>query len=233
MTPAGDPVGGIGGIGGIGQPTSALVAARAGLHRMRATMACDMRVQYRNGFYLAAAFVAVFWILILRLLPIDDLAWWMPVFVLSNALIGTFYFIAGLVLLEKSEGTLLAQAVAPLRDGEYLGSKVATLLLLALVENLAIVALAIGPAFRPLPLVAGLSSAAAFLVLVGFLVVVRYDSINEYLFPSFLFTLIFIPPALAYLGIWQSPLAYLHPLQAALVLMSGAVAPLEAWQRCA
>lgn len=200
------------------------------MNRLAATIASDIRLQFRNGFYYAAAFVAFFWIVGLSQVPAGGLRWLMPVFILSNLLINTFYFMGGLVLLEKGEGTLLAQVVTPLRTWEYLASKIITLTLLSLVENLLIVGLAYGPNFDPLPLLAGISLAAAIFVLTGFVAVARYDSINEYLFPSFLYTLAFIPPFLDYFGLWTGWLFYLHPLQAPLRLTAAAFQPVAAWQ---
>lgn len=46
---------------------------------------------------------------------------------LGNLPLATFFFIAGLVLLEKGEGTLEAQIVTPLTAGGYLASKILTL----------------------------------------------------------------------------------------------------------
>ncbi|MDX1415124.1 MAG: hypothetical protein R3293_13085, partial [Candidatus Promineifilaceae bacterium] len=68
----------------------------------------------------------------------------------------------------------------------------------------------------------GLVLAAAILYLAGFLVVIRYDSINEYLLPSIAITSLLMLPLVAYLAGWQSPLLYLHPLQASLLILEAA-----------
>jgi fluoroquinolone transport system permease protein len=77
------------------------------MNRFRATVAADSRVQYRNGFYLAAALVAAGSILLLRWLPADAATLLLPVVILSNVLVNTFYFVGGLLLLERVEGTRL------------------------------------------------------------------------------------------------------------------------------
>ena len=64
--------------------------------------------------------------------------------------------------------------------------------------------------------------AAVLYTLVGFLLVARYRSVNEYLFPSVLFTMILSLPLLHYFGLWDTWLLYLHPLTAPLVLLAGA-----------
>lgn len=197
------------------------------MNRLAATMLCDIRIQVRNGFYYAAAFVALINILILTQIPSEALSRWMPLLILSNLLINTFYFIAGQVLLEKGEGTLHAQVVSPLRDSEYLLSKVASLTLLSLAENLLIVLIGYGTEFNIILFLAGLVGAAFVYSLCGFVAVSRYSSINEFLFPSFLYTLAFLPPFLPYAG-WEIgwPL-FLHPLQGPLVLLQSAFGEVE------
>jgi hypothetical protein len=49
------------------------------MNRLIATVLCDVRLQIRNGFYYAAAFVAMFWTLVLSRIPPDRLTLWMPV----------------------------------------------------------------------------------------------------------------------------------------------------------
>jgi len=200
------------------------------MRRLLATVSCDIRLQFRNGFYYAAGLVALFWMVSLSQAPAASLSWLMPPFLMSNLLINTFYFVAGLVLLEKGEATLAAQIVTPLRTWEYLASKIITLTLLSLIENLIIVAAGYGLDFNPLFLLIGIISAAAIYTLTGFISVARYDSINEYLFPSAFYTLFFTPPFLDYFGLLESWLFYLHPIQAPLLLLKAAFMPVETWQ---
>jgi fluoroquinolone transport system permease protein len=200
------------------------------MKRLIATVICDVRLQIRNGFYYAAAFVAIFWTFALSRIPPDRLALWMPVFILSNLLINTFYFMAGLVLLEKAEGTLMAQSVTPLRRWEYLVSKVATLACLSISEGFVIVLFGYGTAFEPMALLLGVISSAVIFALTGFLIVSRYESINEFLFPSFLFTMLFVPPFLSHFGLIGSRLIYLHPIQGSLLLTQAAFERIENWQ---
>ena len=54
------------------------------------------------------------------------------------------------------------------------------------------------------PLVAGIVLAAVLYTLVGFLLIARYRSINEYMFPSILFTAVLSLPMLHYFGLWDT-----------------------------
>jgi fluoroquinolone transport system permease protein len=198
--------------------------------RLLATLNCDARLQFRNGFYYASLVVLITLALLVSRAPALDVHWLLPALLLGNLVMGSFYFVAGLVLLEKGENTLEAQTVTPLRIAEYLGSKILTLAFLALAENLVLTILINGLHFDILPLLLGLVLASALLTLGGFLSVARYQSINEFLIPSILYTTILIAPMIAYLAGWESWLFYLHPLQAPLVLLRGAWQPLTAGQ---
>lgn len=200
------------------------------MRRLLATMRCDVRLQLRHGFYYATAFVLICCVVLVSRIPSLNLNWLLPALVLGNLLLNTFYFIGGLILLEKAEGTLEAQAVTPLRIGEYLASKIGTLTLLGLVENIVIVMLLAGFGFNLLPLAASLILTAALYSLAGVLAVVRYDSINEYLMPSVLYASLISAPLLPYLTQWETWLLYLHPLQATLLLARAAFQPVVYWQ---
>jgi fluoroquinolone transport system permease protein len=203
------------------------------MKRFLATLRCDVRLQFRNGFFYATGFVLLIWALVIRQFGSSGVAlnldWLLPAMLLNNLLIGSFYFLGGLVLLERGEGTLEAQVVTPLRVSEYLASKVVSLGGLALAQHLALVLLMAGPNVSLLPLLAGLAAAATLYILVGFAVVVRYRSINDYLLPSIPYAGALMLPVLYAAG-WDHWALYLHPMQPAVVLMRAAFAPAIPWQ---
>lgn len=191
--------------------------------RFAATVHGDARLQLRQGFYYAAAFVLMILIVTGRQLSAEALIWFLPVIVLTNVQINSFYFLSGLVLLEKAEGTLQAQVVTPLKPGEYLASKVVTLTILSVVENVVLVLATVGPAAATPALLGGIVLASVLFCLTGFLAVARYDSINEFLMPSFLYTMGLTLPFLPYFGLLDSWLFDLHPMQAPLALLEAAL----------
>ena len=81
-----------------------------------------------------------------------------------------------------------------------------------------------------LALLAGVMETAVFFCLAGFIIVVRYDSINEYLLPSIFYTTLIGLPLVAYLVGGEHWLLYIHPMQATLMLLKGAWHPLLWWQ---
>jgi fluoroquinolone transport system permease protein len=200
------------------------------MSRLLNTIRCDVRLQFRNGFYYATVFMLIFWAVFVKLLPTFNWGLVMPALMLGNLMVTTFYFVGGLVLLEKGEGTLEAQVVTPLCPWEYIASKVLTLTALAMVEGILFALIAIGPNFSLLPLIVGGVSACAIYTLIGFVAVLRYDSISEYLFPSCFYLFILCVPFVPLSGLSDGPLFYLHPLQPALSLMKAAFMPVPRWE---
>jgi len=201
--------------------------------RLWSTLRTDVRLQWRHGFYYAVLAVTVISVLLGRQISGASLALLLPLVIVNNLIINGFYFVAGLVLLEKGEGTLEAQIITPLRPDEYLASKAATLSLLSLLETVVLMLLTVGLPPRPLALVAGVLLGAAFFTLAGFIVVARYDSLNEYLLPSVVYAGALALPLLPYAGVGNdlvAALAYLHPLQAVLALLEAGLQPTTGWQ---
>jgi fluoroquinolone transport system permease protein len=187
--------------------------------RLLSTLALDARIQLRSGLYVASAFVAVCSALFLSWLGPRNAEALLPPFLLEAVLINTFYFMAGLLLLERTEGTLVAQRTTPLRDGEYLVSKIMTLSALSLVECLSISTVVAGFGPHLLEQSLGIVLASAFLGLSGVAVAARYDSINRFLLPSALYTFVLSLPILGYFGVgdwaWYLP----HPLRGPMDLL--------------
>ena len=189
--------------------------------RLAATLRSDIRVQLRNGFYVATAFVAACSIVLMRWLPPELAAVLLPVVLLGNIVMNTFYFVGGLLLLERVEGTFAAQSVTPLRAVEYLASKVLTLTALSLIESLLIATAVVGFDAQLVTMSLGITLAATLFCLFGIALIVRYESINEFLMPSVLYTFLLSLPVLGYLGLGARELYLAHPIQGPLELMKG------------
>ena len=202
--------------------------------RLIATFKNDVVLQFRQGFYYATLAVLALWLGLISILP-PQASVYMPAMLLTNMVITTFFFVGGLVLMEKSQGVLEGLIVSPLRPEEYLASKICSLGLIAVAESVLIVVMGlvmgfISPPVNWLWLVVGLMIDALVFTLLGFLMIVRYDSINEYLMPAALVTLVLELPALTYFGVPESPLFYLLPTQGPLLLLQQAFAPVATWQ---
>lgn len=188
--------------------------------RLSATVTTDLRLQLRNGFYVATAVIVVFSIALLRWLPAETAKLILPVVVIENVLTNTFYFVSGLLLLERVEGTFTAQSVTPLRAAEYLASKVGTLTALSLVESLTIGGAVFGVGAWLLAMAAGIAIAAILFCLAGVALVLRYDSISEFLMPSVVYAFLLTLPIFGVFGIGSAAWYLPHPLTGPLSLMT-------------
>ncbi len=199
------------------------------MKRLFHTIYWDIVRQYRNGFYMVTALIVVLLVILLHQLNGVDWSLWWPVILLETLVINSFFFMAGIVLLEKGEGVLEAQVITPIRDWEYLLAKVISLYVLSVLESLTLVLLISGLNFNWFWMLAGIGCFVALYTLYGFFVVARYDSISEFILPSALWTMGFSVPLLPYFDLWQHWILYLHPLQAPLVLIQAAYNPLPVW----
>jgi fluoroquinolone transport system permease protein len=193
--------------------------------RLVATIRRDVALQARYRLYAVSVFVVVVLGGVLHLLPgaaRADALLVVPAFVLFNVVVTTFYFVGALVLLERDEGTLTALVATPLRDAEYLLSKVITLTALAAVETLLVVLLLFGLGFDWPLLLAGTMLLGALFVLVGFVSVVRYASIDRWLMPSVPAVTALMLPALSHFGLVGEWLYYAHPAGPAFLLLRAA-----------
>lgn len=200
--------------------------------RLMHTMRLDFTVQWRNKFYFVGAGLSILIAIILtQLVEPEAMGLLLPVFFLFAVGGSTMLYVAGLLIFEKDERTLDAVIVTPLRRTEYMTSKVVTLALVALFESAIIVFLAYGlTGYNHLLLFGGNLLLGAMLTLMGLILVVRYDSITDFLVPAIALSLVMNMPFLHFLGILESPLWYLVPTSAPVVLMLGAFRPLEAWE---
>ena len=194
----------------------------AGVIRLRHAARLDLRLQARYGFYHAAALVTLLWISVLYPLPVSAMELATPLVIFCELAVIGYYFVAGMILFEKGERTLSAVVVSPLRFGEYLASKLATLTIMATVSSLILVLVAYGTGFDAALLVSGVVLTSLVSVLAGFISVLPFDQITRYLIPSQLPLALISAPLIPFLGIWQSPLFYLFPTHGPLLLLGGA-----------
>ncbi len=202
------------------------------MSRLLSTVRLDLLLQVRYGFYYAAAFVTLLWIALLYPLPTSTLGLATPLVVFAELAVIGYYFIAGMVLFEKGERTLSAIVSTPLRFGEYLGSKLATLTVMATSVSLILVLAAYGTGFDIALLLLGVILTSLISILAGFISVSPFDQITRYLIPSQLPLALMSVPLIPFLDIWQSPVFYLFPTHGPLLLLGGAFGtnPLTAWQ---
>lgn len=203
------------------------------MRRLLSTIRLDVRLQARAKLYhIGLALAVVIGLAGRFFVSPEAMGRVLPVFFLLFLGSSTYIFGAGMVLLERGQGTLGAMRVTPIRSGEYLGSKILTLSTFALAESAVVLLIALGPTgFEPLLLVPGILAMAVFYTLVGLAQVASSDSVTDFLVPgAIVVSLILQSPLYPFLGLWQSPLWYVVPTYAPLTLLEAAFRPIEAWE---
>jgi fluoroquinolone transport system permease protein len=200
------------------------------MRRLAACIRADLYLQVRYGFYAVYAIVTAAYILLLKQAPLGSLKILVPMIVFSDPSMLGFFFIGGLVLLEKGENTLEYITATPLRIGEYLISKMISLSILALLASFAVTLFSYPSNVHKAQLGIGIVLTSFFFILVGFIAVARFRTVNEYILSSIIYVTFLFLPLLDYFGLWRSWIFYIFPTQAALVLIGGAFQPMELWR---
>jgi fluoroquinolone transport system permease protein len=200
------------------------------ISRLASTLFWDVRVQFRQGLYYAALVVVLIWVAILWQLPEDVQNWLLPVALFMDMSVFGFYFMAGILFLEKGDGVLAALVVTPMRPGEYLAAKVLAVTFIALLASIAVVLFVAGWQVRWHWLLLGVTLNSWLMALLGFALAARYDTINEFLIPSGIWSLPTQLPLLAYLGLWTGWPIYLIPTQARMILFQASLFDVPIWE---
>jgi fluoroquinolone transport system permease protein len=182
----------------------------------------DAILQARNGFYWTTAFVVVVMGALLLNVPEAaraDRAAWVPALLAINLQITTFFFVAGLILLERDEGTVTALAVSPLSPGVYLAARTITLTALAAAETIAIVWIVFGASGSWGFVLSGTIALGVSYTGFGAAIATRYDSVNALLLPASVFVAALLLPLLPHFGLAPRALFLLHPIEPALTLI--------------
>ena len=187
----------------------------------------DVRLQVRYGIYPVYAALTLLFVVGLRLAGPSyrpDLT--VLLISLDPAVLG-FYFVAVLVLYEKSEGVLDALVVSPLGDAGYLLSKTLSLAALATVTSTIVAVSTHGLSPRTPILVVGVALASSLFVLLGFVAVARFDSVNEYFLSAAIWGAVLFSPVLGYLDLFESRLFLLLPVQPLLISVEAGLRPVD------
>jgi fluoroquinolone transport system permease protein len=151
------------------------------------------------------------------------------------AIIGIM-FVGALVLFEKSENVLQALVVTPMKVNDYLLSKIISLTILSVISATIFITLLnlLGEIdFNVFYLAISIILTSIMLILLGFIIVSRVKSINEYLMAfAVLFLGLTFFPMLHLSHLYENTIFYLWPTQASFLLFKGVFVAesLETWE---
>lgn len=199
--------------------------------RLVALINNDLRLQARQGVYLAYGFVVLFYVAVLLGLGPHLPTWAVGLVLYSDPAAVGFFFLGALMLLEKAEGVRGALAASPVGAVDYLAGKVLTLASLSLVATVVIAVTTHPGANLPLLVLSQGLTALGFIGL-GVPIALRFRTVNGYLVGAgaalapFLVpaALALVEPMPVWFGLWP-PVAQLR-----LALVATGYGSADLWQ---
>ncbi len=179
--------------------------------RLVAAALHDIKFQYKHGFYFIYTFMVVFYIILMGILP--D-AWkggaTVAVLFMDPAALG-FFFIGGILLLERGERVLDQLFVSPLRVWEFVLAKAISLGIISVLAGVVIAFISLGTQIDIIILILSLLFGSAFYTFAGLAAGIRAKTVNQFMIitvPAGL--LLSAPPILLVFGV-KSGLLELMP----------------------
>lgn len=159
----------------------------------------DLRLQWRQGFWLVYGIVSIVYLLILFSLPASARETTALIFVITDTTVLGIMFVAALVLLEKQQNVLQSIFVTPLRLRSYLFSKTVSLGLLSLVMSMAIYIPVAGFSTGTLMLIMLIIPTSALFILLGIAVAAGVQTLNQYLGAIIILSVVIMTPLAPFL----------------------------------
>ncbi len=141
----------------------------------------DVKYQFKHGFYFIYFIMVVFYIVVMGILPE---AWknaaTVAVLFIDPAALG-FFFIGGILLLEKGERVLDALFVSPLRVWEYVLAKAVSLGIISVLTGIVIAVIGLGTKVNPPLLMLSLLFGSVVYTFVGLSAGVKAKTVNQFM----------------------------------------------------
>ncbi len=187
--------------------------------RLATSLVQDIRFQFRHGFYYVYGILSVMYILVLRFLPEPIVHPTMVLILFTDVCALGFVFIGATILLEKGQNITESLFVTPLRLYEYILSKLVSFLILSLLSTLVIILAARIHLENLGWFCFGLILSSLIYTLFGLIFAARARNVNDYFVRSLGLGMLISLPIVAYLGLFDSPIFYLFPSKATLILL--------------
>lgn len=187
-------------------------------------------LDYRYRIVHISLATVILWTLVLQGVPWANTGTVIAALIFLDPAILGFVFIGALVLFEKSNRSLEALTATPMEVREYLLVHAVTLTTIALFASAVLVVLNQGLFVHYLYFYAGVILTSVFFILIGFIAVARFSSINEYFIAATVYGTILNIPLIYHFGLSDHWLFFLFPTQASLILLTGIFEPLPLWK---
>ena len=175
--------------------------------RILHTILQDIRFQFRYGFYFIYVVMTIMYIVIIGLLPDTWKTNATAIILFTDPAALGFFFVGGILLLEKGERVLDTLFISPIEIWEYTLAKAASLGLISVLAGLIIAVASLGIGVNEtgvnIPiLIISLLLGSAFYTFIGIAIGVKSKSVNNYIIitvPAEMF--LSAPPIILLLGV--------------------------------
>lgn len=186
---------------------------------MKQLLTYDIKLQWRQGFWMIYFIVSLMYLGILFSIPSENRLIVSILFVLSDTSVLGVTFVGALILLEKQQNVLQSLFVTPLQVRQYLWSKTTSLGLIALTMSFVLLVLPNKvDSYLWIRMYAVISSSIIFTLLgIGF--ASRVDTINQYFMSILVGSMVILLPVVPFLLWDQFSWLVIFPFNAALEIM--------------
>lgn len=179
----------------------------------------DIRFQFKYGFYFVYAVFTAVYLSLIFVMPQSWREKAAAIMIFSDPAAMGLFFMGAIVLLEKSERILNSLAVSPVKTGEYILSKVISLLFISVLVGIAIT-LPLGTKKIYVSAI-GTAFGSAFFTMCGLIVAANISSLNQFLTTAVPIEIISFLPPIMYLFGYDSMFMLIHPGCIIIRLISG------------
>ncbi len=192
------------------------------MNPLKSMLKWEFTLIYRYKLIHLAILSVVMYYLSLKIMPEINVDGFHALFLFFDPVLIGIMFVGAMVLFEKTENTLQALTITPMQTYNYFLSKIISLTTLSVITGLLFMIPSHGLDFNWFYLFFGIILSSVFMILLGFLMVSRCNSINEYLMiMMFSFVILFIPPLFDLFGFYENMIFYLWPSHASFILFGG------------
>lgn len=182
----------------------------------------DTKFQFKQGFYLIYIILTLIYMIAVSKLPDNINSIIVPLIIFSDPSVIGFFFIGGIIMLEKGQGVLELLTITPLKTKEYLISKVISLTLVATFAGTLIAMINTKGGFDIILLIIGIILCSTFFTLYGVICAAGCKTMNQYFVRMIPYMIIIIIPCFGLIDFKYSYILNFFPSLASLRIIYGA-----------
>lgn len=191
--------------------------------RLLPALKYDILFQIKQGIYYLYTGITVLYAILLYFIDNSIKSDVSVLMIISDPILLGFFFIGGIVLLEKDNNILQALFVTPLKVNEYIISKSMSLFFITLVCSIIIGIIGFRKDINLFLFVLTICISSSTFTFLGMAIASSVNSLNEYMFISSCFEIILFSPLVSFFGIFDTFLFRLIPSDAVISLIKSSI----------